>query len=253
MPIFQFWKTAFYIYLIYYQIHQTLPKLSTNGFKVHNPCQGLFPQPLPRCKKVYYICDMHNHEKRGKVIDVELLFKELYRDYYLKSVFYANQYVADYELSKEIVQDSFLTLWERRESLDFNQNIGAYLIKTVRNKSLNVIRDNIKRVKLSDSEKYFELSMNQRALMDDSSSLVQSKELENLINSALNSMPEKIRDVFIMSRDKEMTYPEISSELGISLKTVEYRMSRALAVFRTLLRDYLPLVLIPFMNYFSKG
>jgi RNA polymerase sigma-70 factor (ECF subfamily) len=169
----------------------------------------------------------------------ELFFRGLYKEYYHKAVYYANQYLNDYEASKEIVQEAFLSLWERRNVLDFNQNIGAYLIKTVKNKSLNELRDNIKQLQSVDSEKQADLILNQRSLLDESSSLVESKELSLQIKKTLENMPEKMRDVFIMNRDLELTYPQIAANQGVSVKTVEYRISKALAILRKNLAEWL--------------
>jgi len=169
----------------------------------------------------------------------ELFFRGLYKEYYHKAVYYANQYLNDYEASKEIVQEAFLSLWERRDVLEFNQNIGAYLIKTVKNKSLNELRDNIKKLQNVNSEKQADLILSQRSLLDDSSSLVESKELSLQIKKTLEKMPEKMRDVFIMNRDLELTYPQIAAKEGVSVKTVEYRISKALAMLRKNLADWM--------------
>lgn len=169
----------------------------------------------------------------------ELFFRGLYKEYYHKAVYYANQYLNDYEASKEIVQEAFLSLWERRDVLEFNQNIGAYLIKTVKNKSLNELRNNIKKLQNVDSEKQADLILNQRSLLDESSSLVESKELSLQIKKSLENMPEKMRDVFIMNRDLELTYTQIAANQGVSVKTVEYRISKALAMLRKNLAEWL--------------
>ena len=169
----------------------------------------------------------------------ELFFRGLYKEYFHKAVYYANQYLNDYEASKEIVQEAFLTLWERREVLDFNHNIGAYLIKTIKNKCLNELRDSIKKFQNLDSQKQADLILNQRSLLDDSSSLIENKELNLQIKRILNNMPVKMRDVFIMNRDLELTYPQIAAKEGVSVKTVEYRISRALAMLRKNLAEWL--------------
>jgi RNA polymerase sigma-70 factor (ECF subfamily) len=169
----------------------------------------------------------------------ELFFRGLYKEYYHKAVYYANQYLNDYEASKEIVQEAFLSLWERREVLDFNHNIGAYLIKTIKNKCLNELRDSIKKLQNIYSQKQADLILNQRSLLDDSSSLVENKELSLQIKRILDNMPLKMREVFLMNRDMELTYPQIAANQGVSVKTVEYRISRALAIFRKNLSEWM--------------
>ncbi len=152
----------------------------------------------------------------------ELFFKELYKEYYLKSVHYANQYLNDYEVSKELVQDAFMVLWEKRNELDLEQNIVAYLFTIVRNRCFNAIRSKLYKMKNTNSEQAMDLLINQKALADESSSKVLCQELSAEIKKTLLSMPEKVRTVFELSRDKEYTYMEIAKFLGISHKTVEY-------------------------------
>ncbi len=176
----------------------------------------------------------------------ESIFKNLYKEYYYKALHFCNQYLDDYEASKEIVQDAFLIVWERRESLDINQNLGGYLMTTVRNRSLNYLRNKCSKIGLAEkdcigNEQLFDLLVSKRALEDDSSALLQGKELEVMIKKTLNNLPEKIKEVFIMNRDGNFTYPEIAHKLEISVKTVEYRMSRALQVFRESLKEYINL------------
>ena len=177
----------------------------------------------------------------------ELFFKELYKENYLKSVYYANKYINDYELSKELVQDAFMILWDKRKELNMEQNIVAYLFTMVRNRCFNTIRNKLQRSKNYYSEQSIDLIINQKVLTDDSASKVLSDDLGCLIKKTLQIMPEKIRSVFVMSRDEELTYPKIASILGISQKTVEYRMTKALALFRVALKDYLPCLFLFFL------
>lgn len=185
---------------------------------------------------------MHIIKPKPRYSAEELFFEELYKKYYMRGVYYAHQYLNDYDLSKEIVQDAFMIIWERRESLDFELNIGSYLFTIVRNKCLNAIRDKIHKMKSFDSELSIDLLINQRALKDDSAVKVLDDELRTLINKTLGNMPEHIRSVFLMNRNQELTYSEIANKLGLTEKAIEYRMSKALAIFRKELADYLPVI-----------
>jgi RNA polymerase sigma-70 factor, ECF subfamily len=187
---------------------------------------------------------MHILKPGSRLSAEELFFEELYKKYYMRGVYYAHQYLNDYELSKEFTQDAFMIIWERRNSLDFDLNMGSYLFSIIRNKCLNAIRDQLKKNKTLDSDKSIELLINQRALMDDSSVRVLNEELSSLINSTLREMPENIRSVFIMNRDLDLTYKEIATKLGLTEKAIEYRMSKALALFRKSLADYLPIIFL---------
>lgn len=174
----------------------------------------------------------------------ELFFERLYREHYLKAVHYAHQYISDYELSKEIVHDAFLIIWEKRNSLNFEQNIASYLFTVVRNKCLNTLRDKMHKLKNFDPEITIDLLINQYSLQDESATNIFNKELMELIDKTLTTMPEKIRTVFELNRDENITYKEIAISLGITEKAIEYRMSKALAIFRKALADYLPAILI---------
>lgn len=174
----------------------------------------------------------------------EAIFKKLYKEYYYKALHFCNQYLNDYEASKEIVQDVLLSIWEKRDSLDSDQNLGSYLMTSIRNRSLNYLRNKFSKMKISETdcignEQLFDLLVSKRALEDDSSSILQGKELEDIIKQTLNNLPEKIKEVFLMNRDGNFTYPQIAVKLEVSVKTVEYRMSRALQIFRESLKDYL--------------
>ncbi len=160
----------------------------------------------------------------------------------MMGVNYAHHYLADYELSKGIVQDAFMIIWERRKTLDLELHISSYLFSIIRNKCLNAIRDKLKKFKSYNSDAAMELLINQKALSDDSAAKVISEELDELFKSTMKDMPENIRSVFLMNRDEEMTYKEIADKLGLSEKAIEYRMGRALAILRTALADYLPAI-----------
>lgn len=171
-----------------------------------------------------------------------IFFEKLYNDLFMKGVYYANQYIGSFEISKEIVQDSFITLWNRRDKIYKDKNPEYYLLTCIRNRAFNYLRDTKRRGASSIDD--VDLLLNMAALREESFDAASYKEISTIIRSTLNEMPSKMRDVFLMSRDKDLSYSEIANELSISVKAVEYRMSKALALFRRSLKEYLPSIII---------
>lgn len=169
-------------------------------------------------------------------------FKDLYKKSYLKAVHYSNQYVRNYELAKEIAQDSFINLWEKRETLSPDKgSIEYYLITIVRNNSYNVIRSKMRETNRIGQAISIDDRINSIALSQDPVDELTYNEMAKIINSTIGNMSHKIREVYLMSREQEMTYPQIAQKLNVSVKTIEYRISKALALFRSSLSKHMPL------------
>lgn len=173
--------------------------------------------------------------KAGDVV----FFEHLYREYYTKSVFFASQYLHDEDEAKSVTQDAFIILWEKRNELKPELSIQSFILTIVRNQCLNLLRKRISEQKYADRLIAREEMTNYLALSDNSADEIHLNELEGLIASALTEMPEKMSEVYRMNREKELTYDEIASELSVSVKTIEYRMSKALVFLRYRLKDYL--------------
>ncbi len=160
-------------------------------------------------------------------------FEALFKQHFAHLCNFSKQYVQDENTAKDIVQKVFIKLWESRAQIDLNQNIQSYLFTSVKNRSLNYIRDNQKY-----RSRVLDLDCGEIDLMAETDqSGVQ--ELQAKISQALASLPEKCRLVFEMSRFKEMKYREIAEELDISQKTVEAHMSKAMKTLRVELKDHL--------------
>jgi len=170
----------------------------------------------------------------------ELLFRSHFRELCLLSV----RYVKDMEISREIVQDSFMSLWEKRATIDPSRSAKAYVATTVRNKSLNYLRDNRK----FDSGLLGIEKLYPEEHSEISDPLV-ADEIRRKIRAATESLPEKCREVFVMNRNEQLKYHEIADKLGISVKTVETQMSKALQHMRDHLKEFLTLVLLVLQNF----
>lgn len=160
------------------------------------------------------------------------IFRSVYRAEYDNLVHFVNSYTRNKQDSEDIVQETMLATWEYRESLDPSKNFRSYLYTIARNKSLNYLRDNAKRLHgstLQDSEN----QINSIALMSSSvEDEIHALELREFIDRVYLSLPEKVVNTFKMSRQEGMTYNEIAQQLGVSPKVVEYHIAITLKALR---------------------
>lgn len=144
------------------------------------------------------------------------------------------KYVRDLDEAKSLVHEVFLTIWEKMDTLPEDVNYRSYLYTAVRNRCLNHIRDRKKTVMFEN--------VAEQALPVENNSAMETGELEREIELAINSLPEKCREVFELSRFGGLKYGQIAEKMGISVKTVEAQMSKALAVLREHLAEFLSLI-----------
>ena len=166
-------------------------------------------------------------------------FEMLFRTYYQPLCHYASSFLQDKEDAEEIVQSTFLLLWEKRETLAIRSSVKPYLYAMVRNACLNVI----KHEKIKQKYAGEETALADRS-HDSVSHIVASNELEFKIMQAMEVLPEQCRMVFKLSRFEELKYAEIAEQLNISIKTVENHMGKALKIMREQLKDFLPVIMV---------
>jgi RNA polymerase sigma-70 factor (family 1) len=174
----------------------------------------------------------------------EASFERLFRAYYPRLCAYAATMLTDRDEAEEIVQTMFCRIWEQRAQLDITTSMQAYLFRAVRNASLNQIKKN----QLRESYKAMNLdniNQNPEYQPDHSTELA----LKQRIEQAIADLPEQCRLIFKMSRFEELKYKEIADQLGISIKTVENQMGKALKVLRYRLADFLIVLITFFINY----
>jgi RNA polymerase sigma-70 factor (ECF subfamily) len=137
------------------------------------------------------------------------------------------------------VQQVFLNIWHKRAKLKIHTSLKAFLYKAVHNESLNYLKH--ERHKLAH-EKY-SLAAEGYDYRNKTPDPMALTELRSRIQKTMNELPEQCRLIFYMNRIEELKYREIADELGLSVKTVEAQISKALKVLRKKLADYLPLLL----------
>lgn len=172
-------------------------------------------------------------------------FETLFFKYYTMMYSYSRYYVST-EDAEEIVQDVMMWLWEKRKEFVTKGTMRHYLLMSVKNKCLSLIRKQHLEV-YSDDFFFKELD----SFYEATDSCV-VKELEATIEQAIAELPEIHRITFEMSRFQNKSRQEIAGELGISVKTVDYRLSQTVNLLKIKLKDYLPLLLTlwPLASYY---
>lgn len=176
----------------------------------------------------------------GLIDGARQAFDEIFTRYYTSLCAYANLYVRQTEVAENIVQDLMLWLWENRAELQIHGALSHYLFTSVKNRCLT---------RLSREALYNSRLHTLRADISESFGVPDYYQLEELrenIRRAVEELPELYREAFEMNRFENRTYKEIAEELGISAKTVDYRIQQSLKILRVKLKDYLPLIL--FLN-----
>ncbi|WP_183305468.1 RNA polymerase sigma-70 factor [Dysgonomonas hofstadii] len=169
-------------------------------------------------------------------------FSEIYISYYSKLLRFAREYVVVNEDAENIIQDVFVKLWERQDSLHLIDNINAYLFRLVRNKCLDYLRHKLSTEKCNKSvQNTFEMELNLKIQSLDrfDETFVSEKNMEKIVSDAIDSLPNKCREIFLSSRIEGLKYREISERFNISVNTVENQMSIALKKLRIKLKDHL--------------
>ena len=169
----------------------------------------------------------------------ETAFEQVFKTHFKRLHAYAFTILRDEEEAEEMVQQVFFKLWERNENLSLTGSVSAYLYRAVHNESLNYIKHQKVR---SDHKLHVAYSMKNE--VEHPEKKIQAGELEKKIHSALNELPEQCRTIFQMSRFDELKYREIAEKLGISVKTVENQMGKALKLLRAKLVDFLIFILL---------
>jgi RNA polymerase sigma-70 factor (ECF subfamily) len=160
-------------------------------------------------------------------------FESLFRQYYQMLCSYAYRFVNDSDTAEEIVQDLFYKLWEKREELQINSSVKSYLFSAVHNRCLKYIEHRNVENKYRD---YYLLRESEIDSEPQHGSEVH--EMQEIIDSTLDSLPDRCSRIFRLNRFDGLKYQEIAQKLSISVKTVEANMGKALKMLRKNLKNY---------------
>ena len=173
----------------------------------------------------------------------ERVYETIFRKHYQALCNYACGILKDMDDAEEVVQSIFLKHWEQRESIEINVSLKSYLYRAVHNTCLN----RLKHLKIQDTYRQYVGDYLEESF-DSATDIMDKNELENRISEALEKLPEQCRIIFKMSRFEELKYQEIADKLGLSIKTIENQIGKALRIMRAELSDYLPVIFLFMLN-----
>jgi len=172
-------------------------------------------------------------------------FEVLYRRYWQKLFVTALNKTQDDDLSKEIVQEIFVDLWERRASLQIT-NVPAYLQTATRFKVISAYK-----AELQTQIEFLEIPTNQST-----SDQLDLEDFERALSAAVQLLPEKTRDIFVLNRLENRTVKEIAATLQIPERTIEYHITQSLRFLRLHLQDFFlsqGICILQFLLYYKKN
>ena len=158
-------------------------------------------------------------------------FTQLYNRYWDKLFAVAMHRLNDQEEAEEVVQEVFLSLWQRRLTLKLTHTLRTYLSVAVKYRVINHLDRHYRKKHCMD-----QLAIGAVTSEESTSCWLTEKELRQQLEKGIRQLPEKCRIVFLMSREENKTYSQIASELDISEKTVEAHMTKALSTLRRTLK-----------------
>jgi len=170
----------------------------------------------------------------------EEAFKELFHTNFRMMVHCAYRYVQDESIAKDMAQDVFVKIWDRRGKLQLHGSVKSYLLQATRNNCLNFL----KKRKLLDIDAHMEPFANQHSIQEE----LQADDLQKIISHAIGKMPPACRAVFLMRRSEELPVKAIAEAMKISPKTVENQLTKA----RKILAKYLKPILTMIWLYVQK-
>lgn len=173
---------------------------------------------------------LHSHYSdndlwQGIRSDDHLMFKELYGRYIVQLSNQAYRILQDEEATRDLVQDIFLNLYNKRNSLPAGLNPGAYLTVSVKNRCFNKLRD--KKLRLQHLEQLkIALPKEEELPLD------RSVELKLELKDRITRMPQNVKTVFFLRHQENQSHQEIAEKIGVSTKTVEKYLSKAITFLK---------------------
>lgn len=178
--------------------------------------------------------------------DNEKVFSHIFNKYYALLCAASYQYIQDVQISESVAEDVFCNLWEKRKELLPVSSLKAYLLRAVRNQSIDYLRS-LKSAQFLDLE-----SANSLCFVSEEELFEQYvlEELEKKLTEQIALLPEECRRVFCLSRYDGKSYAEISETLNISINTVKYHIKNALSTLRREMGPYLLLIVAAYFYTF---
>ena len=162
----------------------------------------------------------------------EAAFEQIFRAYFDRLQAYAERYVREPEVAEEVVANVFVRLWAQRAEWHVRESLKSYLYAAVRNQALMWLdhENVVNRTRKLGEQEQRSPGMGQAPASAEEE--LQAAELAAALEAAIDRMPPRVRDAYVLSRQHGLTYAEVAEEMGISPKTVEIHLGRALKMLR---------------------
>lgn len=199
--------------------------------------------------KILYFCQLFLYLQEMNTYSNIRDFNRLFNEYYQHFVHFAQGYVKEKQIAEDCVSEAFISYWENREDLLPGTKPQAYILTVVKNKCLNYLqhlRVRQCREKEMTDDAEWQLSIRINNLQACNPDLLFSDEIHQIIDETLKNLPSRTRHIFILSRYSGLSYREIALQTGISIKTIEFHISKALKQLRLSLKDFICFLTILF-------
>ena len=166
--------------------------------------------------------------------DDQIAFKQLFKKYWSKLFIYAFNVLNDKDVCKDIVQEVFVDLWQRRYDINVT-DISSYLYKAVKNQIFKQFINSKFKNRILDDFDLFQAEINIESTLE-------YKELSKRVEELMAYLPEQRRNIYRMSRDEDLSNKEIAEKLNLSVQTVKNQISAALKFIRNSLKNFYALL-----------
>lgn len=165
----------------------------------------------------------------AKVFNSEHTFEEVFKQYFNPLVNFVNSHINNWEDSREIVQNTFMKIWEVRERLDIDSSLKAYLYQATKNGMIDFIRISKRNMGVKD-----EITKT-ISEMDNSVEILDSYVIRQELKKALNQLKPKNKEIFVLNKLEGLTHKEIAEHLQISIRAVEDNVKRATVLLKDIM------------------
>ena len=169
-------------------------------------------------------------------------FTRFFQENQAKFLSFAYSYIRNKTEAEDILMESMIALGENRDKWENDSNLQALLLTIIKNRALNYLAHEQVRLRAEDdinTHRQRELNLRISTLEACEPDTIFNTEIQHIVRKALTKMPEQSRDIFILSRYQNTPNKMIAEKLGISIKSVEFHITKALKILRTELKDYL--------------
>ncbi|MEM9324946.1 MAG: RNA polymerase sigma-70 factor [Bacteroidota bacterium] len=178
----------------------------------------------------------------GKIDDFESIrkgdlkaYERFFKGHYAEIVRFSYRFVRSQQIAEEISQEVFMYIWEKRDTIQIQSSLRSYLYSAAKNRSINYLKLELPKTQAQRDISELEIGFEVPPPQDDG----RAEYVTKRVQQAVDALPKKCREIFILSRNAGLTYDEIAEELDISKKTVENQMGIALKKLREALKPLL--------------